>query len=535
MGVPGELAGRQVRCPHCKQVVTAPAAAAPPVAPPPVPVVAAPEPVPPPAPEPELRAFNLPQNKESADSILSDADESEDEVFGSKPAVRLTALPPPDAPVPPPTVEPVAPSDPFGFGPMTAPAAPEPKPAPNPLITETVFDLPPSVRPAPTPPAASPPPAGPANPFAEFEAPATRLPIPQPAPAPVPHPVAAKPVEPPAPTRPPRAGGENPFEDFDGAPAEPEPVPVLAPVAVKRAEAEEVNEVPDDEPPRKKKRRDEEPEADEKPSRAARARANESGGSGAKNIVLVLLIGYALVATGLAVYGLFIKSGDAVDTGHPLSTIPDNFGEFDPVSRKKVTQLKFRVDGELPADQRAELGGKVIIGQLEVQPKEVRQRPLAIEAEGEAERRTLRPGKALVLILDIKNTSNDLDIFPMDPAFSRQADSGATAANLPVTRLVVGKQVFAGGAIEWPLPKQFKKKIETQQANDAVPLKPGESREYVVFTDAKPDVVKAATTAREPLQWRVQVRRGLIDYKGKEVPVTAVIGVDFKASDIVGD
>ncbi len=314
---------------------------------------------------------------------------------------------------------------------------------------------------------------------------------------------------------------------------------MLLPVPVKPAKAADAaDELPDyDEPPRKKKRRDNEDDAerDEKPTRAARGRPSEGSGGGAKNILLVIVIGYALVATALAVYGLFFKSGDAVDTGHPLSTIPDNFGEFDPVSRKKVTQLKFPVDGELPAAQRAELGGKVTIGQLEIQPKVVKKRPLVIESEGVGEQKRTSPGTALVLILDIKNTSSELPIHPMDPAFTRKADPGGSPASRPITRLVVGKQVFAGGEIEWPLPKQFKKKIETQQANDSIPLKPGESRDYVVFTEAKPAIVQAATTAKEPMQWRVQVRRGLIDYKGKDVPVTAVIGVDFKASDIVAD
>ena len=36
----------------------------------------------------------------------------------------------------------------------------------------------------------------------------------------------------------------------------------------------------------------------------------------------------------------------------------------------------------------------------------------------------------------------------------------------------------------------------------------------------------------EPLLWRVQVRRGLVAFKGKDVPVTAIVGVEFKASDV---
>ncbi len=132
MGVPAELVGKQVRCPHCKQVVTAPVTAGtPPAAPAVIPVDAPPPPAPSPvvvvpeppkAPEPELRAFNIPQNKEGADSILSDANESDDEVFGSHPGGRLPTLQPLDAPPPPPASEPASvPDDPFGFGPAVAP------------------------------------------------------------------------------------------------------------------------------------------------------------------------------------------------------------------------------------------------------------------------------------------------------------------------------------------------------------------------------------------------------------------------------
>jgi hypothetical protein len=38
----------------------------------------------------------------------------------------------------------------------------------------------------------------------------------------------------------------------------------------------------------------------------------------------------------------------------------------------------------------------------------------------------------------------------------------------------------------------------------------------------------------DTLLWRVQVRRGLIEFKGKDVPVTAIIGVEFKSSDVKG-
>src|SRR4051794_27653638 len=87
MGVPAELLGKQVRCPHCKQVVLAPTSVGPAQAPgaaPPAPVqppptsapapVFAPVPPPPPAPtsqsphasEPNLPVFSFAEHKEGA-------------------------------------------------------------------------------------------------------------------------------------------------------------------------------------------------------------------------------------------------------------------------------------------------------------------------------------------------------------------------------------------------------------------------------------------------------------------------------------
>jgi hypothetical protein len=117
----------------------------------------------------------------------------------------------------------------------------------------------------------------------------------------------------------------------------------------------------------------------------------------------------------------------------------------------------------------------------------------------------------------------------MDPALTRRA---RLDDKQPATRLVVGKQVFYGGGIDWPFPVNVTRRYEEQQVNDASPLKPGETREYVVFTDADPRIVKAVQDSSDPMLWRVQVRRGLIEYRGKDVPVTAIIGVEFKASDV---
>jgi hypothetical protein len=245
--------------------------------------------------------------------------------------------------------------------------------------------------------------------------------------------------------------------------------------------------------------------------------------------IFYAVVGYAALMTLLAIYGLFIKSGERLDPGHPLSTIPDSFGEFDPVSRKQVSQYKFPVDGELPANQRAGLGGKIEIGQLAIEPVKLESRPLKVITEGKQEKPLMKTlPKALVMQLRITNTSGEFSIFPMDPALTRKA----RIDDKPATRLVVGKQIFYGGGIEWPVATNVKRKYEEQQEKDWTPLKPGESRDYVVFTDSDRQILKAVTDLNDTILWRVQVRRGLIQFKGKDIPVTAMIGVEFKSSDV---
>ena len=69
----------------------------------------------------------------------------------------------------------------------------------------------------------------------------------------------------------------------------------------------------------------------------------------------LVLAAYSLVVTALAVYGLFFKPTEKLDPGHPLSTIPDNFGEFDPASRRRcLNQIptRRRVAREPPSESR---------------------------------------------------------------------------------------------------------------------------------------------------------------------------------------
>jgi hypothetical protein len=558
MGVPADLLGKQVRCPHCKQVVLAPLNVAPSgvipavnLPPPPLSMVgpnaqtqaisqigpAAPPP------EPPLPTFNV-QNREGAESILSGPGESEDEVF-SQPGGRLSGVPPldltnPNGPSLPPTRPTLSDDNPFEIAGNTAATpgfgAPAPRPnppaqtaeLPNPFLELEPVTLPPAFQPAaPSRPAAAPPPYQPAPAPQPYQAPAPPRPL---FPSPAPFPAAPQPAP-----LPPTAAA-NPFAGIDDPTIRPLPGPAPAPVPLPAAD--QPTESNEDAPRRRRKSRREEEDApvakaEEKPKPARTRAAAAPAAGGTTNVLLFVAIGYAVLITGLAAWALFIRTPPP-PPGHPLEAIPDNFGEFNPAQRKAaVVPYRFNVDGDLPPNQRAALGGTASVGKLEVKPTKIERRKLRIETEfnGKAKSELWTPREALVLTLEIKNTS-DLTFHPIDPAFTRRANEGKR--DFPITRVVVDKkQFFAGGYLDWPPDyNKFKRKFETQQINDNVPLGPGQSREYVVFTDPDNTKVIGAVRGAKEVQWRVEVRRAPYDLYGREIPVTAIVGVDFRGTDV---
>lgn len=507
MGVGIELLGKKVRCPHCNQILVAPAPAAGPVptAAPIAPTPPTPKPgLPPPPSEADLPVFNLP-SQEARESIFGEHQDEGDDLFSSSEGTKLQV---PDMP----------PLEPVPVPPVV------PAPTPVPPSKERDVAVEPTVEMK--------------SPFSGTAAP----PLPR-------TPMTGQPVVAPIPTvapvgaTPPSGPGTNPWAGMDqlaaappvtvAAPTSmPTPIPVSMPVPVAAQESDSPFSTVEDEPKPKKKKRDRvddrKDREDDRPEKRLRPAAAGQGGSPLIKIGFFVLLPYALIVTAVAAYGLFFKS--STPPGHPLSTVPDNFGEFPPAERKKTGKLTIPVDGELPADQRVALGAKLPIGQLEIEPLGVDQRLLKIVTEGKTAK-DVQPGStpALVLRMKIKNTSDDLLIHPLDPAFNRRLVGSDRIA----TGLVIGKQPpIWGGAITWPFPPRAIRVYEEAQVADASPLKPGETREYVVFTDASNRVVKAVREAKETILWRVQVRHGRIDFDGKNVPVTAIIGVEFKPSDV---
>ncbi len=503
MGVGRDLAGRSVRCPHCKQVAKAPAAsdpaaaaASPPSGPtpaPPIPTVPVPSfvsvyppesesaptvlPSPALAPDPGRESdaapeFQVPEfssaPREARESILGDPEESEDEVFTSGMGNRFE-LPKPAEFGPPPVHHVVSDTD------------------------ATVVSRRPGGDTQRTP-APEPPPA-PANPFGGFEDASDFEPVADPT------------VQ------------ENAWTASDAA---------TTPPPLELAEADDLTQdgvtIPTPPPPVRKPAFE--------PRKAPAPTPPTSRGGRWLKVGFVGLLVYALAMTGLAVYGLFPHT-PKIDPGHPLSNIPDTIGEFPSATRTKVGSLGFPLDGPLPAELKVSLNGKLRVGDLLVEPLAVQRKKLTIYQqinEGKDLNKIVEREPSYLLKLRLTNLSSDVSFYPADPAFNRAYKRDE---KLPGTGLVVPSKTFYG-ALPWPrkaggaITAQY---VEGQE-HDKEPLGPGQTRETVVVTFHDGRILDLIKATDAVLTWRVQLRHGLFNLNGRDVPVSAIVGVEFKPKEI---
>jgi hypothetical protein len=276
------------------------------------------------------------------------------------------------------------------------------------------------------------------------------------------------------------------------------------------------------------------PPALEERSVGRRAKA----GSNAAAIVLIFLIPYALLMTGVAIYYYW----NAAQQHHPLEFLPDWPGEHPGASHKgqdKVSQVYERVIPETPLPARLRIGlhKTLRVGNLEVTAEKVERKKVMFRYDPPVHDPALSEGEALVLKLHLKNLSRDEVFYPTDLGFEARWTPGQPK---PYMFLEMGAMKFFGGAIAWTptLSKSnsrgsAREYIEGQDF-DNQPLQPGAQRDTVVSTDpTNPDVLKTLAKSQGPFLWRVRLRRGLERYQDREVCVSAVVGVEFTARDII--
>jgi hypothetical protein len=250
-------------------------------------------------------------------------------------------------------------------------------------------------------------------------------------------------------------------------------------------------------------------------------------------LLVVPLISYSILATIAVVYLRFFHSAPTTQP-HPLEMIPDIEGEKPGAKRvNKEVSVKFhgRQEKDLPAQLRTTLRKPIRIGDLEVTPVSVELRTIEFIVRGKDPVRSETP--TLVLNLHLKNVSKDVAFHPLDPYFVRRWKEikDESKEGMPFTYLAVGKERFYGGPIGLAERKERHETIKDQQLGRE--LQPGEAMDTFICTSPDDPVQEAAEAAKQPMLWRVQVRRGLVETPNRgELPASAVIGVEFARDEI---
>jgi hypothetical protein len=252
-------------------------------------------------------------------------------------------------------------------------------------------------------------------------------------------------------------------------------------------------------------------------------------------LVFVPLVSYAILAT-IAVFILWNRQQQQQAPPSLFEKLPDVDGDAPGVKKsQKTARLIYDeklATSPLPENLRVALGKTIQIGDLEVTPLRVERKRLRVFVEG-----SVRPEPcqydSLVLHLHLRNVSSDLVFTPLDNYFDRcwKDHKGVP----PLTQLEVGPKRFFGGSAVWT-PAQSKDQ-RREWVEDRRPgtgeLKPGEELETFVCTDGQDaGVLHAVTRYHGSMLWRVQLRRGLVNWRDREVSATAVIGVEFSDRDL---
>jgi hypothetical protein len=261
-------------------------------------------------------------------------------------------------------------------------------------------------------------------------------------------------------------------------------------------------------------------------------------------VLIIPLISYSAMVTALLMWQIYKPPPP-----HPLEMVPDVTDHPATKLDKKLTVYDYHdaPTFELPAKLRVPLRQSLELGDVRVTPRKVEFGKIKIRTQGYSKVEDSQ-FPTLILHLDFENISEDVVFRPLDAFFNPRLDhsKGNVLTNRTFTQLVMGDPPITrlcGGPCKWVPPAlRSKELVETVEGQHyEKELKPGDPPLHT-FVCVDPDTQDPAYLAthpeddilryKGPLMYRVQFRRGLVNYKGKEVPCTAVIGVDFTDRDI---
>ncbi len=273
---------------------------------------------------------------------------------------------------------------------------------------------------------------------------------------------------------------------------------------------------------------------------AAKKRAPVSK-SMAMPIIFFSLLSYSMMATAILVLVLFRVNATPK---HPLEFIPDVDGDNPGAKR---TKIRFNNDKErtlvpLPRHLKTKMGQVIRVGELEVTPLALEKTKVGVLVSGFSKPEPCKDD-SLILKLKLKNVSADQSFSPLDYYFNRKWKE-KTRNNYPppFTMVQLGSEnpekSFFGGPAKW-LPLALSGGKSSQSTRETVEggnlnksLDPGEDTTAFLCTDGDDEATQSIFNYKGPILWRIQVRRGLVEVGSKQIPASAVIGVEFSITDI---
>jgi hypothetical protein len=259
-------------------------------------------------------------------------------------------------------------------------------------------------------------------------------------------------------------------------------------------------------------------------------------------IIFFSLLSYSVMATAILILVLVrMKTAGPL---HPLEYIPDVDGDNPGAKR---TKIRFNHDKEttqtiVPAHLRTKIGVAIRVGELEVTPLAVEKATVSVLVSGFSKSEPCK-GDSLVLRLKLKNVSSDQTFSPLDYYFNRKwKEKSKNSYPPPFTFVQFGtekpEKSFFGGPANW-LPLALAGSKKSQSPRETVEdenldkiLEPGDEMTAFLCTDGDDSSAQEILNHQGPMLWRLQVRRGLVSVGAKEIPATAVIGVEFGANDV---
>ena len=256
----------------------------------------------------------------------------------------------------------------------------------------------------------------------------------------------------------------------------------------------------------------EEEEAYEEPAdlSAMRARlASARQSSSVAPTLLIFLVPYAICCSGFIAY--LLMNWPTIDR---LDYLPD------PKTLKaiggKASSINLPAHGiELASNRKIPLGGSVRVGDIEVRPMRVKR-----HTNGDLE-----------MDFIAKNLSPER-MTPIEMDFFAGANKGSFR---PYTFLGSNLRTMAddqgaggyGGYLEYFDDPNL---VRTRNSPE---LQPGAEEHIVITTAAEPKNREYVNRIKGGnYLWRLQVRRGDVRYRGGDIPVTAVVGVQFGENEI---